>query len=348
MYVKNEGAVGEYKVYVCLFTCASTCAIHLEVVTDLTEVTFLQAFRRFAARRSLPRLVISDNASTYTSAAKELNELFQSPTLESALMHKSTMWRFIPKRAPWYGGFWERLVGMVKMSLKKTLGRAFITLTVLQTTIVEVEAVLNDRPLTYLSSTTEDPEPLTPSHLLCGRRIVSLPHPDVDDKEMTDPDYHSANQLRSRLDRQGLLLQHFQSRWRKEYLTSLREVHRTTGTTEQAVKIGDVVQIHEDTPRSQWKLGVIEELLKGNNEFVRSVTVRTASGRTNRPIARLYPLEVEHSSSVESPQQEPESTAQPSDSRTSQRHPRRAVVRAREQLKEWTDILRRPPGGCRG
>ena len=120
MYVKNEGAVGYYKVYVCLFTCASTQAIHLEVVTDLTEVTFLQAFRRFAACRSLPRLVISDNASTYMSAAKELNELFQSPTQKSALMHKGTTCRFIPKRAPWYGGFWERLVEIVKMSLKKT------------------------------------------------------------------------------------------------------------------------------------------------------------------------------------------------------------------------------------
>ena len=81
-----------------------------------------------------------------------------------------------------------------------------------------------------------------------------------------------ADQLRSKVDQQGLL-QHFQSRWRKEYLTSLREVHRTTGTTKQAVKIGDVVQIHDDTPRTQWKLGVIEELVKGN-DFVRSVTVR--------------------------------------------------------------------------
>ena len=74
---------------------------------------------------------------------RELNELFQSPTLKSALMHKGTIWRFIPKRAPWYGGFRERLVGMVKMSLK-TLGQAFITLTVLQTTIAEAEAVLTD------------------------------------------------------------------------------------------------------------------------------------------------------------------------------------------------------------
>ena len=49
--------------------------VHLEVVTDLTEVIFLQAFQRLAAHKSPPRLVISDNASTYTSAAKELNKL---------------------------------------------------------------------------------------------------------------------------------------------------------------------------------------------------------------------------------------------------------------------------------
>ena len=217
------------------------------------------------------------------SASKELNKLFQSPTLKIVLMKKGTILHFIPKRAPWYG----RLIGMVKMSLKK----AFIT-PVLQTTIVEVEAVLNDRPLTYLSSTTEDPEPLMPSHLLCGRRIVSLPHPVIKDNEESDPDYYSSNQMRAKVDRQGMLLQHFQSRWKKEYLTALWEFHRTAGANEQTVNIGDVVQIHDDTPRSQWKLGIIEGLNRGNDGYIRSVTVCTASGKTNRPIARLYPLEV--------------------------------------------------------
>ena len=292
MYVKNEGNPSESKVYICLFTCASTRAVHLEVVTDLSEKTFLQAFRRFAARRSLPRLIMSDNASTYMSASKELEKLFQSPTLKAILMKKGTTWRFIPKRAPWYGGFWERLIGMVKVSLKKVLGRAFITLTALQTIIVEVEATLNDRPLTYLSSNTEDPEPLTPSHLLCGRRIAPLPHPLTEDDESSDPDYYTSNQMRSIVDRQGILLRHFQSRWKKEYLTALREFHRHTGTNEQTVSVGDVVQIHDNVPRSQWKLAVIEGVNRGDDGFVRSVTVRTASGRTNRPIARLYPLEV--------------------------------------------------------
>lgn len=226
------------------------------------------------------------------SASKELDKLFQSPTLKAALVKKGTTWRFIPKRAPWYGGFWEWMIGMVKMSLKKTLGRAFITLTALQTIIVEVEATLNDRPLTYLSSTTEDPEPLTPSHLLCGRRIIPLPHPIIEDDEESDQDYYPSNQMRAMVDRQGVLLQHFQSQWKKEYLTALREYHRTTGKNEQTVNVGDVVQIHDDVPRSQWRLAVIEEVNRGDDGYIRSVTVRTTNGKTNRPIARLYPLEV--------------------------------------------------------
>ena len=42
------------KVYVLLFTCVSTRAVHLEIVERLDVETFLRAFRRFAARRVLP------------------------------------------------------------------------------------------------------------------------------------------------------------------------------------------------------------------------------------------------------------------------------------------------------
>ena len=245
---------------------------------------------------------------------------------------------------------------MVKMSLKKILGRVFITLTALQMIIVEVEAILNDRPLTYVSSTTEDPEPLTPSHLLCGHRIVPLPHPIVEDDEEPDPDYYPSNQMRAMIDRQGVLLQHFQSRWKKEYLTALREFHRTTGTNEQTVNIVDVVQIHDDVPRNQWKLAVIEGVNRGDDGYIRSVTVRTANGRTNRPIARLYPLEVsadEHStvstddraegpSQEETEQRDDHDDEDDSDTR-GQRPVRMAMVKARDQVAEWSRILRRPP-----
>ena len=170
LYVKNPE--GESKVYICLFF---TRAVHLEVVSNLNVETFLQAFRRFVSRRSLPHLMLSDNASTYVAAAKDLEQLFSSPKLEGALSSRGVKWQFIPKRAPWYGGFWERLIGLTKTTIKKVLGRSFITLEALQTLVVEIKAVLNDRPLTYLSADVADLEPLTPSHLLYGRRITTYP-----------------------------------------------------------------------------------------------------------------------------------------------------------------------------
>ena len=70
LYVRNHGI--DSKVYICLFMCGLSRAVHLQVVTDLSMEMFLQAFHRFTSRRSLPYLMLSDNASTYVLAAKEL------------------------------------------------------------------------------------------------------------------------------------------------------------------------------------------------------------------------------------------------------------------------------------
>jgi len=117
LYVKGS-TNEETKVYICLFTCAVTRAVHLEVVSDLTVDTFLLAFRRFVGRKSLPKQMISDNASTYLSAAEELRKMFESDTLKEALESQNISWTFIPKRAPWYGGFWERIIGLTKQAVK--------------------------------------------------------------------------------------------------------------------------------------------------------------------------------------------------------------------------------------
>ena len=155
LYVKESN--GEQKAYICLFTCARTRAIHLEIVTDLSAETFLLAFRRFASRRSIPSVMLSDNASTYLAAAEELKILFESDVIKEALGRQGVDWQFIPKRAPWYGGFWERSIGLTKQAIRKTLGRTFISFDQLQTVVIEIESMLNDRPLAYVNSDLQDP-----------------------------------------------------------------------------------------------------------------------------------------------------------------------------------------------
>ena len=341
LYVKNGRR--ESKVYICLFTCAATRAVHLEVVNDLSVGTFLLAVRRFASRQSLPDVIISDNATTYQSAAAELKLLFQSPTLKQELCRQGIRWKFIPKRAPWYGRFWERLVGLTKTSLKKVLGRASVDLVTLQTIVTEIEAILNDRPLTYVSPSIDDFDPLTPSHLLYGRRITSLPHPDVEDDELDDPTYGNDVELRKNASRVAIIIKHFWQRWKQEYLTSLRTFHGASnvgGNTK--VKVGDVVQIHSDKKRLRWKLAVVESLIRGNDNCVRAVNLRTANGRTNRPITKLYPLEV--SAEIE-PKVSEEESVENKDRlpQPVQKSKRASAVAARHNIMDWTRQLRAPP-----
>ena len=98
-----RGKSGIENAYICLFTCASTRAVHLEVVPDLSTETFIQAFRRFASRKSLPRTMILDNAMTFSAAANTIQSLIGSTTVQDMLHRHGTEWRFIPKRAPWFG-----------------------------------------------------------------------------------------------------------------------------------------------------------------------------------------------------------------------------------------------------
>ncbi|XP_045215312.2 uncharacterized protein LOC123565509 [Mercenaria mercenaria] len=101
------------KVYICLFTCANTRAVHLEIVTDMKTESFILAVRRFISRQSTPKVFMSDNALTFIATAKIMKEEVLNP-------HGIT-WKFIPQHAPWYGGWWERLIGLTKTSLKKVL-----------------------------------------------------------------------------------------------------------------------------------------------------------------------------------------------------------------------------------
>ena len=132
-------------------------------------------------------LMLSNNDSTFESAAEKLRKMLNSMT--EALSTRGVRWNFIPKQAPWYGVFWERMIGITKTVVRKVLGRSFITLEALQTQVVEIEVVLNDRPLTYQSTDITDPEPLTPLHQLYGRRITTLLYPNIEDDELTYPTY---------------------------------------------------------------------------------------------------------------------------------------------------------------
>ena len=152
------------------------------------------------------------------------------------------------------GGLFERLVKSTKRCLRKILGQSKLTYEDLTTVLVEVEGVLSSRPLTYISPNDIE-EPLTPSHLLTGRRIMSLPDHLYGVEEEDSDSGHDV--LTRRMRHLNRLLEQFWSRWRKEYLLELRESHRYHQGTDNPtpVSVGDVVFVHStDHPHGFWSL----------------------------------------------------------------------------------------------
>ena len=287
------------KVWVSLFTCYVTREAHLEAVPDQSTPTFICCLKRFVARRGLPIQFISDNGKTFKAAAKYLDSVFKDGTLQSHLDGVGITWKFNVERAPWWGGAFEQLVCSTKRCLKKLIGRSHISLDELFTALAEIEAVLNSRPLSYVSSEDLD-EPITLSHLILGQRLLSLPDNldylgDPDEEEFT----LNKSQSSSRVRHLNNPFNHFWKRWRMEYLNCLREVHsqlpRRTQGDRSVIATGDVVIVKDEhLPRGQWKLGVVQEVLTG---FTRAAVVSVAASdrqqsTLKRPIQLLYPLEI--------------------------------------------------------
>ena len=156
LYIKESNCSDLKKVYVLLFTCCSTRAVHLELATDLSADVFIRCLQRFTARRGIPAIIVSDNAKTFKSTAKILRKVFSCPSVKRFLAGRRIAWRFSVDRAPWWGGFFERMIQNVKRCLRKTLRNARLNYDELHTVLVEVKGTVNSRPLTYVSS--DDPE----------------------------------------------------------------------------------------------------------------------------------------------------------------------------------------------
>jgi len=350
------------KVYIALFTCTSSRAVHLEVVEDLSADKFLDALRRFSNRKSTPRIIFSDNATNFQSSAAIIRKLMESQSVSDFCSGRGIEWRFIVKRAPWHGGFWERLIGLTKSTLKKVIGKNRITEGQLRTIITDVEAALNDRPLTYVSTEKSDSEPITPSHLLFGRRIIPFPMdnpPEWDEDEdptftLTTTNLVATAQLKSKV------IHDFMARWKHEYLSALREFQQhTSGKNRDVIQPGDVVIVHDDNkPRLSWNLAVVESLIRGESGNVYSANIRTSQGKTNRPIRKLYPLEVRAAQEPidespsppsecvagnqqpESSPEQPESSPEPTtDLNPARRSTRRAAANAKGRIAAWAALL---------
>ena len=285
------------KIHIALFTCTSTRALHLEILPNLSVHSFLLALRRFASRRGFPSLIVSDNAKTFKCVSKKLKKLFDDPNLKKYLDGRRMEWQFYVERAPWHGGFIERLVALVKNVLRRTVGSALLTYEEFNTAVYEAEMVINDRPLTYVYYKPDEGEPLTPNMLITGYNLTDLP-PLVKGEEnvITNPFI--------RLKYLEKVKSSFWKLWQKEYLAELTAKHMSRKVKDNIPRepqVGELVLLkNENLPRHRWSIGKVTVTDRSARDGkVRSVSVKIPKtkdqpgGEYRRSPCFLVPLEAE-------------------------------------------------------
>ncbi len=203
------------KRYGVLFTCLTVRAIHLEVASSLETDACINAFRRFVARRGQMSVMRSDNGTNLVGAEKEKREAIKGwnqSKISNVLMQKGITWIFNPPAGSHFGGIWERQIRSVRRILNQLLKQQSLDDERLHTLFCEVETIVNDRPITRVSSDPHDVEALTPNHLLLLKRQPVLP-PGVFQKE----DLYA----RKRWRQVQYLSDIFWRRWTREYLPLL-------------------------------------------------------------------------------------------------------------------------------
>eukprot|EP00794_Sanderia_malayensis_P005857 gene5857-biopygen4857 len=142
------------------------------------------SLKRFIARRGRPDKIYSDNGRTFVAGAKWVKKVMRNEELQNALTRQNIVWQFNLSRAPWWGGQFERMVGLVKQSLYKTIGRANLTWNELNEVILDIEVTLNNRPLNYAEDDLQLPT-LTPNILIHGAPNL-IPEEEIDEIEDND------------------------------------------------------------------------------------------------------------------------------------------------------------------
>lgn len=244
---------------------------------------FLMALRRFIGRRGQPAELYSDQGTNFRGGDTELRDAFNQlrSDLQTVLAVRQIRFHFNPPGAPHFGGVWEREIRSIKAALRSALGSEMVTEEVLQTVLIEVEAILNSKPLGYVSADLADPDPITPSCLLMGRPDGSLP-------QVVFPETELLTKRRWR--HSQVLADRFWTAFIRHYLPGMQmrgKWQRPSPDIEPGIV---AMLVDPQLPQSLWQIGRVTKVFPGPDDHVRTAEIQIKDKTYTLPIARLIVL----------------------------------------------------------
>ena len=273
------------KRYGVLFTCLASRAVHIEVAQSLDTSSFINAYRRFMARRGPVKELLSDNGSNFVGANTELKIAFKELDQEQIQKYASDhdfKWSFNPPAASHFGGVWERQIRTVRKILHAILQSQYLKTCKqeeqLHTFLCEVEYTINSRPLTRASGDPRDLDVLTPNDLLLLR-----PNSVTSPGKFIQTDLYA----RKRWKQMQYCADIFWKRWLREYIPDLQQRQKWL-YPQRNVAVGDIVLVvNDNAPRNSWMMGRVLQVYPDSKGHVRQVLVKTKITTFKRPVDKL-------------------------------------------------------------
>ena len=271
--VKMNGRAN-HKVWVTIFTCCVTRAVHVEIVYRMDADALINAITRFSSRRPGVSSFLSDRGTNLIGAEAVLRKEMENWRNKSAnrLLEKGLMWTFIPAGTPHFGGVHERMVGLLKRHLTSATRGDVLHVDTFNTIVIEIEGILNRRPLTPMSTDPDDTEVITPAHILYPATFSHSSATIIPKDPDSDSDMRSAwRQAQSRINA-------FWKVWSTEYLALLHPRSKWR-STKRDLKEGDlVILVDESVKRHEWRMARVVST-EGSGNHVRRATVKRNDGK---------------------------------------------------------------------
>ena len=282
------------KMYILIFTCLATRAIHLELIPDMSASSFVQGLIRFSNLFSLPDYIYSDNAKSFIKGFSAFKRFFQSDEFREKLNVAGIQHIRQPNLAPWYGSCFERCIKTVKTCIRKEIGRGTVEYFQMLTLLSDIQLAINSRPLTYQ---TKDEElavispidfinPLAKSNIFLRSGEETLQPGKLASRDM----------LVETLLVRDRMIKYAEEEWKTAYLLSLRENYskKCLSKTENKIKVNEIVLVKNPLKaKVYWSLAEVTEFVPSSDGVVRAAFVRLSNGETKKyPIVNLYPLEI--------------------------------------------------------
>ena len=273
------------KIWAVLFVCMPSRAIHLEPLYGMDTSSFRNALSRFFAIRGSVSTIRSDNAGNFLAVKKQLENL-QVKQIKYELAQHNIEWDLNPPQASHQNGSIERKIQSVRRVLDTTIqltNTNCLSRDEFTTFLAEAACIVNKTPLWAVSSSADDPTPISPHMLLTLRP----PNEGEIVDTFSEQDALAYGQLRYR--RVQHYSEMFWQRWRKEYLHTLQLRHKWKTVT-PCVSVDDIVLIRDkNLPRNLWPMGRVTSTDPSRDGLVRKVSLCIAPlpGKSqNRTIIR--------------------------------------------------------------